>query len=509
MKTKVERTAFPLRFMISALLLVCQLILLFVLLYTLSSKFFLIWLLSEVTAVVTVVFILTRRFDDGYKFAWIILILIFPFFGIAVYFLWGSGRLFPLLRRRMTECESHYLSFLSRDGTVLADLRRQNAVAARQAEYLMRESGFPLYRDTAVEFFAPGEHFFPLLLKELQAAKRFIFLEFYILADGEMWHAIHTLLRQKQTEGVEVRILFDDFGSVNRQQKNLMALLRQDGLQVASFNRIHPAVNLFMNNRDHRKMIIIDGELAVMGGFNIGDEYINRIRRFGYWMDCAVFLRGSAAQSFAVMFCTLWTFSTKEKIRLRLPKATPSPDHPGFCLPYCDGPLSLKNPAEGIYLQILHTAQRYVYLTSPYLILNRKMIAALCMAVKSGVDVRILTPHIPDKPYVHAVTQYNYGELSAAGVRIYEYTPGFIHSKLFVSDDRVATVGTVNMDYRSFLLHFECGVWLSESQTVLEIRRHFEGLLTQSRETNWREWKKCSLYERIKRAVLHLFSPFL
>ena len=268
-------------------------------------------------------------------------------------------------------------------------------------------------------------------------------------------------------------------------------------------------MNIFMNNRNHQKIVVIDGKAAFTGGFNIGDEYINREKRFGHWMDSGIMLTGSAVNSFLAMFCSMWEFNTKKQIDMRAHMSVSGDLDDGFVLPYCDDPLNDRNPAEGIYMRMLSTAQKYVYITSPYLIIDNTMITVIQMAAKSGIDIRIITPHIPDKWYVHPVTQYNYLELLEAGVRIYEYTPGFIHSKLFVSDDKVATVGTVNMDYRSFIFHFECGAWICDNSTVLDIKQQFEELLKVSREIKISEWRRRPVLMRLKQAILHIFAPFM
>ena len=275
------------------------------------------------------------------------------------------------------------------------------------------------------------------------------------------------------------------------------------------FNKIRPSIDVFMNNRNHRKIVVIDGKVAVTGGLNIGDEYINEIDRFGYWMDCAVIIKGDAVKSFLAMFCSTWEFTTKRAIDIKSHISEEKVLEKGFMLPYADGPLENKNHAEGIYMQIINSAQRYVYIVTPYLIIDNSMKQALRLAAKSGIDVRIITPHIPDKWYVHPVTQYNYYDLLEAGVRIYEYTPGFIHSKFFVSDDKVATVGTINMDYRSFIMHFECGVWMCDNKTVYDIKEHFNTLLLQCEEMTLRKMKKSTILTRLKRAILHFFAPFM
>ncbi len=498
------------RYIISGFLLLLQFAFLFFVQYNLSEHYIAIYNICEMIAVITVIYIINRRGNPSYKIMWITFILIFPIFGISVFLLWGGGRVPPHLRNRMNDCEDFYLSKLREEKGIREQLRHQNVTASRHADYLTFESGYPLYRNTAAEYLSPGEKILPRLLEELEKAEKYIYIEFFIIAEGKMWEDIYAILKRKAAEGLEIKILFDDFGSIKRQHKDFITRLKSAGIQVAVFNKLGPSMNIFMNNRNHRKAVIIDGKVAVTGGFNLADEYINEVERFGYWLDCGVILKGEAVKSFVAMFCGMWKFTTKQEIDLEshLPKTIEVYNN-GYVLPYCDDPLSDKNPAEGIYMQILNTAQRYVYITSPYLIIDNTMISTLKLAAKSGVDIRIITPHIPDKWYVHPVTQYNYLELLESGIRIYEFTPGFIHSKLFVADDRVATCGTVNMDYRSFVMHFECGVWMYDDNAVEQIRKDFISTLDKCEEITLSKWKKEPWYRRLKRAVLHIFAPFL
>ena len=497
------------RIIVSAILLIVQFALLFAVVYNLSDDSFIIYSLFELLAVITVIYIVNRRSNPSYKIAWIIFILLIPVFGITVFLIWGGGRVAPHLKKKMYNSCDRFKKYLSDDEKIHSRLRYDDYLHSRQAEYLSRESGYPLYDGTSVEYLSPGEKFLPRFLEELESAKKYIFLEFFIIAEGDMWNSVYEILKRKASQGVEIKVFFDDFGSIKRQHKDFIIKLQNDGIKVAVFNKIKPSMNLFMNNRNHRKIVVIDGKTAVTGGLNLADEYINRLERFGYWLDCAVILKGNAVRSFLIMFCIMWEFSTGEQIEVESHFNDSPVIDKGYVLPYCDDPLDEKNPAEGIYMQILNTAQRYVYITSPYLIIDSAMITVLQLAAKSGIDVRIITPYIGDKFYVHPVTQYNYLELLKSGVKIYEYTPGFIHSKIFVSDDRVATVGTVNMDYRSFALHFECGVWFADNDAVLDIKNHFEQILSQSKEITLSEWKKQPWHSKLKRAILNLFSPFL
>lgn len=497
------------RIILSGLLLLLQLLFIFYVVYDISVGATWAYALSMILGIITVIVIMNRRGNPDHKTAWIIFILLFPIFGISVFMLWGGGRVAPHIKKRMRLCEARYLRYLKDDTEVRDRLIYYDINHSRQADYLTNESGYPLYDKTYTEYFPSGESLLPQLLEELEKAEKYIFIEFFIIAEGRMWEEIHNVLKRKVAEGVEVKIIFDDFGSIKRQRKGFVNKLKNEGIEVCIFNPINPIMNIFMNNRNHRKIIVVDGKVAITGGINIGDEYINEFERFGYWADCAVLIKGNAVRSFVAMFCCMWDFVTGKHIRIRNYFADCPYKDDGFVIPYSDSPLNDKNPAEGIYMQILNTSQKYVYITTPYLIIDNTMKHLLQMAAKSGIDVRIITPHIPDKWYAHLATRYNYLELLESGVKIYEFTPGFVHSKLFVSDDKIATVGTVNMDYRSFVFHFECGAWICDSSTVEDIKENFLSLMDKSKEITLEEWKKRPLWSRFKQALIHIFAPFM
>ena len=497
------------RIIISALLLAVQIFFLFVTVYNFSSATAWSFAASTVLGIVTVILILNKRGNPDHKVGWIIFILIFPIFGISVYLLWGGGRVLPHLRKKMRICEAHYFQHLSDNEEAQSKMKYFDISYSRQADYLSNESGFPIYDNTSAEYLSCGEKFFSRLLEEHENAQKYIYLEIFIIAEGYMWESIYKILKQKARNGVEVKVIFDDFGSIKRQRKDFLTKLKNDGIEVSVFNPIYPIFNNFINNRNHRKIVVIDGKIAMTGGVNIGDEYINRQKRFGHWMDSGVLIKGNAVKSFLCMFLAMWEFITGNRIDIKSRLAENNIVDDGFCLPYSDGPLNDRNPAEGIYMQILNSAQKYVYIMTPYLVIDNMMIASLCLAAKSGIEVCIVTPHIPDKSYVHNVTQYNYLELLRAGVKIYEYTPGFLHSKIFLSDDCISTVGSVNMDYRSFVFHFECGVWLCNKDTALNIKQHFREVISQSRQITLEDWEKRPLIRKIKQGFLHIFGPLM
>lgn len=498
----------PFRILISGIIILIELYFLAVWILDFTTNRLWIYYLTEIISIVTIVRIITERGNKSYKIMWIIFIMAIPAFGTLAYIMWGGGRMFPHLKKRIAVCSEKYFSELP-DCDASESLKHNDMIHYRQAAYLKNDSGFQIYRNTQSEFLNSGENFFQSVLEELQKAEKYIYIEFFILAEGYMWDEIFKILEKKRKDNIEIKIIFDDFGSIGRHNKNFMNKLKNAGIEVSVFNPIKPSVNIFMNNRNHRKIIVIDGKTAFTGGINIGDEYINKLERFGHWQDCGIKITGEAVNEFLAMFCSMWEFTDKTAIDLPAHLSVSTADSDGFYIPYCDDPLNNTNPAQDIYMQIINTAQKYVYITTPYLILDSEMTASLCLAAKSGVDVRIITPHIPDKWYVHPVTQYYYSELLDSNVKIYEYTPGFIHSKLFVSDNCVATVGTVNMDYRSFNFHFECGVWCSGGKCVNDIKEDFFSVLEKSEEITKEAWEKRPVLTKIKQTILHLFAPLM
>ncbi len=499
------------KIVISAVFILLQFAVLFVMMYKLKTWAFWINTACSILSVIFVVIIIGKRQNPSYKLAWVSFILIVPIFAVPVYLLWGNSLMAPMFKRRLIAEKRASAPFLKQEEAVKSRLEYADIFHARQSTYLKGESGFPVYTNTEVEYLSPGEKFFPRFLEELRRAEHFIFLEFYIIAEGKMWSEVYEILKEKARSGVEIKIIFDDLGSASRQYKTFESGLKRTGIKVSVFNPIKPSFDIFLNNRNHRKIAVIDGKVAFTGGINIADEYINHIERFGYWMDCAACFKGDAVRSFTVMFAEMWN-AINRRGKLQLPGryiVDIFPKSEGFVQPYCDDPMSKNNPAEGLYMQILNSAQKYVYIASPYLILDNEMLSCLCGAARSGIDVRIITPKKYDKWYVHPVTQYYYSELLEAGIKIYEFTSGFIHSKLFVSDDSVATIGTVNMDYRSFFFNFECGAWMCNVRAVHDIKKHILKIIEDSEEITLNKWKKRPVRERFKQFVLHLLSPFM
>lgn len=458
--------------------------------------------------------IINSNQNMAYKLAWVVVILLFPAFGVAVYVIFCGNRISAANRTNMSSITTITESAADRNDDVMEALAECDRDAARQSAYIRTTSLCPPYPDTETRYYASGEEMFEPMLQELEAAKRYIFLEYFIIDYGEMWDKIHAVLLRKVAEGVEVRVIYDDMGCITTLEKKFAKQLEAEGIRCRVFHKFIPILSAHQNNRDHRKICVIDGICAFTGGLNLADEYINVIDRFGYWKDTAVRLKGRAAWSFTVMFLTMWDYLSMQK---RKPdecyaEYRPSPDEysrhsgSGFVQPYTDNPLDGEPVGENVYLGMIAAAHDYVWIMTPYLIIDETMEQALCRAAKSGVDVRIVTPGVPDKKIVYENTKSYYPNLIAHGVKIYEFSPGFLHAKTFLCDDRYATVGSVNLDYRSLYLHFECGVWMYRPDCIADIKEDFE--LTFRRSTRVTE-EKCSLVRRLFRGVLELLAPLM
>lgn len=504
-------TLFHRRVMVALALLVQ--ILLFVYMYLTSITQFR-WLYFALTtlSVLSVLFIITRRKEDAYKLPWVMLIALMPAFGGLLFFFVHGQSSTRKVTRRIEEVDAMLRPYLGQDVAVADRYAAVMTAESQRARYLALH-GYPIYPAADTEFFPSGETFFAAVLEELRSAERFIFLEYFIVAEGEMWDEIHAILREKAAAGVEVKLIYDDMGSFFRQPYRYDRNLCAEGIDTILFNPFRPAVTALQNNRDHRKILVVDGRVAFTGGINIGDEYINRLDRFGHWNDAAVRVTGESVRSFTAMFLEMWLCNREEKLDLDryFAAETAETDRTcprGFIQPYADTPLDGESVGAWVYDHILRTASDYVWIATPYLIVDDAISTSLMLAAKSGVDVRIAVPGVPDKKLVHTTTRSYYLPLIEAGVRIYEYTPGFLHAKLFLSDDRVATVGTINLDYRSLFLHFECGAWMTDTEAVPAIRRYFDSLFPACREVQADELRR-NLPYRIFGALMQLFAPFM
>ncbi len=496
------------RITITALLFLVQFLWLFWVAFNLAQ--YAVWfnLAMSLIGLAIALYIIRRDENPAYKIGWLLIFCIMPLFGVLVYALLGNKHLSRKLRKKLESVELTHRPPASESLPASLPARFRAS-----CDYLTRYGAYPAYEDTDVRYFALGDDFYPALLADLEKAERYIFLEYFIIAEGSMLDGIMDILKRKAAEGLDVRIIYDDIGCEAATPLSFVVDAEKHGIRCLAFNPILPLISIVMNHRDHRKFTIIDGRVAYTGGINIADEYINQKIRFGHWKDTGLRLEGHAVHSTVYMFLNLWNAlrPTEQDYTSFLPPPSPLPPsdgRPSVVIPYSDSPLDDENVGETVYLEILAQAQDYVYIFTPYLIIDAEMQSALCTAAKRGVDVRIVVPGIPDKKTAFRLTRSYYPVLMQSGVRIYEYTPGFLHAKSFVADDRIGVVGTINMDYRSLYLHFECGTLLFGGQAVTDLKADSLATMEQSHEVVERELKKPRrLILRFIDAVLRALSP--
>lgn len=457
-----------------------------------------------------VVYLVTSRTNPAYKIAWLILILAFPIAGVSLYLFLGGNRLSRREKRKMSGVAIMAENNLKEEPRVREALEARNPRAERQSRYLWDKTLSPVYDGTGTEYFSCGEDCWPRMLEELQKAEKYIFLEYFIVEEGKMWGSILHILAEKARQGVDVRLIYDDFGCITKLPARYGRQLKDLGISARAFNPFVPVVSGRLNNRDHRKLMIIDGKVGFTGGINLADEYINHSSRFGYWKDSGLMLEGPGVWSMTVQFLSMWNYitNTEDDCQQYRPAFFPAQGN-GFVQPFGDQPLVSEEVGETVLLNLVGSAEESVYIMTPYLVLDDKMTTALCNAAKMGLDVRIVTPGVPDKWYVYSVTRANYTALTAAGVKIYEFTPGFLHAKVFCVDGKTAVVGTVNLDFRSLYLHFENAVWMFEADCVKDIARDFEETFPKCREITYRMARSVPIYVRIWRGLLQLLAPLM
>ena len=447
-----------------------------------------------------------------FKISWMVLFMIMPVQGGLLYLLWGDKRPAFRLRKKLDWAYDRIRPLRRTDPAAQAMLEQANPRAGRTAAYLRDFAAYPVYSGTNVKFYASGEAVFPDLLEALESAQESILLEFFIISKGKMWDAVHDVLRRKAAQGVDVRMIYDDVGCATGLPAQYWKTLQVEGIQAVPFNPFVPLLNLVMNSRDHRKIVVVDGKTAFTGGFNLADEYINQKERFGYWCDTGVRLQGPAAWSFATIFLELWASQRPDDPGLdayREEQPFPAEEPTiGLVQPYSDSPVDDETVSKNVYLDLITQAQETLWITTPYLAIDEPMIRTLCIAADSGVDVRLMLPGIPDHKFAYMVAQSYFGELLQHGVKIYTYTPGLLHAKSVVADGEMGFVGSVNMDYRSFQLHFECGTLFTGS-AVAAVQEDMDDILEKSRRVTLAAWRKRKWYVKILGAVLRPFAMWM
>lgn len=473
------------------------------------------WISPVITAasVVVALYVFGRHTSSSIRIPWIILILVFPFVGVALYILIGIDKIAFGGKKRFSEIDRILFPMIQKDPQVLEEMGRHSRSAANISRYLQETCGFPVYRNTEVTYYGDTREALRAQKEAMGQAKRFIFLEYHAIQEAEAFGGILHILKQKAAEGVEVRIFYDDMGSISFISTDFIRRMAAYGIQVRVFNRLVPLLDVFMNNRDHRKITVIDGKIGFTGGYNLADEYFNIVHPYGQWKDSGIRLQGEAVRTLTMLFLEMWTSIHRGTFNQRVfepylaDASLPAAGEYGFIQPYGDSPLSEEHVGENVCMHILNRAKDYVWFTTPYLMITDELARSMRLAARRGVDVRLILPGIPDKKAVYAMSRSYYSGLVHDGVRIFEYTPGFLHAKQCVSDDMVATVGTINLDFRSLFEHFENGCYMYGTHAVMDIRSDFRKLFAESREVTQEYRGHRSIVKRVIQCVLRLIAP--
>ena len=512
---RVLNFIFSRMFFISCMVLLeLSLLILFIIYF--NRYFIYLYGVSVVVGVFFTFMIVNDNINPAFKISWILIVVAIPILGGILYVMFGEKRLLKSIKKKFRGFSTKFKDSmdLNKDYDI-EDLNISDMNVYRQAKYISKSTGSPIFVNTKTKFFETGEDSFKEYIDDLNSAKDYIFMEYYIISEGFFLDTVIKILKERVAEGVDVRIILDDIGSMLTLSNDKIDEMRKIGIKVVEFNQVHGMVLPKHNNRTHRKMTIIDGKIAYTGGINIADEYINLIEKYGYWKDSVIKIEGSAVASFINMFVSVWDYCVDEVTDLKkLNLNRKSEDFSvinkklGLVLPFSETPL-IASTSENMYLNMIRRANKYIYITTPYLILTWEMENTLISAARTGVDVRIITPHIPDKKYVHLLTRSYYKRLIENGVKIYEFERGFIHSKNFVCDDQFAVVGSINLDYRSLYLHFECAVWMYRVPIIEDIKTDFINTIKESIEIDIEWVNSRGRFERVKQSVLRLFAPLM
>lgn len=461
---------------------------------------------------ITAIYIFNEKGNPAFKMTWILFVFLVPVVGVGFYLFTKAGIGTKYLGARLEKLRVETEPYMQQNEYVVHAMKGGRVANANLSHFLYNQVGFPTYGNSQAQYFPLGDDKFPVLIEELNKAEKFIFMEYFIIGEGYVWDTVLEVLRKKVKEGVEVRLMYDGTCSISLLPYEYPKQLREYGIQCKEFGPIVPILSTSQNNRDHRKICVIDGKVAFTGGVNLADEYINKKVRFGHWKDTAIKIEGDAVQSFTMMFLQMWNITERqpEDYAKYLTEKQPGFSRKdGYIIPYGDSPFDHENVGEEVYFHILNHAKKYVHIMTPYLILDHEMITALTYAAKRGVDVKIIMPGIPDKAYAFALAKTYYPELLRAGVKIYQYKPGFVHAKSFTSDDCKGVVGTINLDYRSLYLHFECAVYLYQVPQITEVEADFQETLKDCREITMEDWRKEKFITKLTGRVLRLIAPLM
>ncbi len=462
-------------------------------------------------SIICVLHIVIKDIYPEHKIAWILFIVVFPIIGGMFYVLFGKHRANKQTHNWHKQIEQKLAEEVEQISPIEVSQFTQ-AQSVRQYEYLKNIAKAPAFSNTSVKYLPLGEVMLDALIEELKKAEKFIFIESFIIEEGKMWDAIEEVLIDKAQNGVDVRVLYDDLGCLMTLPHGFPKRLRKQNVDCRVFNKFSHLINSNFNNRDHRKICVIDGNVGFNGGINLADEYINHKVIYGHWKDTAIMLKGEATYGLTLMFLSMWNMQSREELNYAMYKPTLKVESDGIIQPFSDNPLDNDSVGESIYMSILNTAKEYVYITTPYLIITREMTVSLVNAAKAGIDVRLILPGIPDKKLVQFLSRSYYRILTQSGVRIFEYTPGFIHSKMFITDDNKAIVGTINLDYRSLDLHYECGTMMYQCSVIQDIKKDFLATQSKSVEVTYADIlanNKFNVVRFFMLGILRVFSPLM
>ncbi len=473
-----------------------------------------IYLFMTLFSILIMLYLFERdNLNPSYKLLWIVIMVALPVTGAVFYFLWGDTKLTKKQQKAIGKIRENAWQYHDERPGVLEDLYRTDPAIAKQAKFLDEFAKATPYYNTSAKYYPMGEDFFGDYIEDLKKAEKSIFMHYFIVDEGYMWDTILEVLKEKAQQGVDVRIIYDGFGTLITLPSGYEKTLEKFGIKVGVFNPIrfslHVGDYLMLNHRDHRKITVIDSNVGYGGGLNIADEYINAIQRFGVWKDTAFRIEGEAVYGLSSTFLRAWHMVTGECLNYNNYRPTVKMPTDGIVQPYFDTPLDKLNICESAYLGVINNAKKYVYITTPYLVIDNEMITSLCLASQSGINIKIMVPGIPDKWYVYYITQSYYRVLLEAGVEIYEYTPGFLHAKMYVSDDVHAIVGSANMDFRSMYLHFENCCSFYGGSIVQSVKQDFENTLQQCRKVSLEQVKKTPLWKRVFQMLFRIWSPMM
>lgn len=501
------------RLLLSITFIIIQLIVILTFLNYLNDNLTFMYFIFQLISGLMLIQLFSDYRSPSVKLPWVVVIIIFPITGIFFYFMIHDNKMRRNYVLHMANITEHIESYKKQEPDIMSSLQSQDPLLASKANYVLQNNDYPVHNNTTYEYFDVGEAMFTKMLDDLNASKHFIFMEYFIIKSGYMWDEISSILIERAQAGVDVRLIYDDIGCLGMIPYDTYKSLEQKGVKVERFNPFVPILSMKHNTRDHRKICVVDGYIAYTGGLNLADEYINHVVHFGHWKDTAMRFVGEGVLQFTTMFLENWTFLRKEDFSISeyLPHTHHSEpfETDGYVQMYGDGPLNNHLVGQTIYMNILNQAKDYVYIYTPYLIVDNELIVSICMAAQRGVDVRIILPHIPDKWYVHTESQSYYPRLLNAGVTIIEYTPGFMHAKCFISDDEIAVIGTSNLDYRSLYHHFECGAIIYKATILEDVKADFIRTMSNSQVFTHSDYKKTALIKRLLGTLIKFFSPLM